>query len=301
MNYNHLFYFHVTAQEGSIARAAKRLNVSQPTISEQLKQLESYFGNKLFDRTTGALRLNSNGRRALEYTEKIFSTGDRLRNAFKEAPIPAKIRVEVGMISSTSHSVATDRLVSLFRDTSTIVRIRHGDNQYLLHELISSGLDLLITDTLPQQAEQKGVKHRELASTELVVITSLEMAEKFEGDLDSFLHRRPFIHYTEQSSYRWEIDQYLQDRSLEPDFCAESDDSYLILKSVASDIGIGVIPRSILEDSCLADQVKVLGTLSQSPKLYVLYHDYDPTKETLRALDILTEVKEGAVEAVAAE
>jgi len=296
MNYNHLFYFHVTAQEGSIARAAKRLNLSQPTISEQIKQLEDYFGTKFFDRKGGALKLNSHGRRALEFTNRIFSTGDKLREAFEEAPVPAKMRVDVGMISTAAHSVATERLVGLFRDSKTLVRIRHGDNQYLLHELVSSGLDILITDSLPHQASEKGIESRKITSTEIVVIASNDLAKRFDDDLIQFLHRRPFIHYTEQSSYRWEIDSFLREHSIEPDFVAEADDSYLILSAVAEDIGMGVVPRSIIEDSGQSKEVTILGSLTSTPNLYALYQDGEPTKETLRALDILVGIKEGFIE-----
>jgi len=50
LNYNHLFYFWMVAREGSIARAAEELLVSQPTISVQLKELEAAVGHDLFHR-----------------------------------------------------------------------------------------------------------------------------------------------------------------------------------------------------------------------------------------------------------
>ena len=40
LNFNHLYYFHVTASEGSVKAAADRLGVTQPTVSEQLRMLE---------------------------------------------------------------------------------------------------------------------------------------------------------------------------------------------------------------------------------------------------------------------
>jgi len=287
MNYNHLHYFHVTAQEGSIARAAKRLNVSQPTISEQLKQLESYFGCRLFDRQAGSLRLNQNGHKAVEFTERIFTTGDRLRKAFEGAPLPAKVRVEIGMVSSAAHSVATDRLVGLFRDTKTLVRIRHGDNQYLLQELVSSGLDVLITDRPPDQAKDDGLKCRKIMAANLIFIAPKSLGKCFEGNLPNFLHHRPFINYSDQSNFRWEIDQYFRKHFIEPNFVAEVDDSYLILTAVAGDIGVGVIPESVLRDSGLASRVAIVGQIEKNPKLYAVYRAVEPTQETLRALDIL--------------
>jgi DNA-binding transcriptional LysR family regulator len=41
LDYNHLYYFHVAATAGSVANAAQRLGVTQPTVSEQVKAIES--------------------------------------------------------------------------------------------------------------------------------------------------------------------------------------------------------------------------------------------------------------------
>ena len=50
LNYHHLRYFWTVAKEGSLARAAARLRISQPSISEQIHQLEDALGEKLFRR-----------------------------------------------------------------------------------------------------------------------------------------------------------------------------------------------------------------------------------------------------------
>ena len=50
VNYNHLYYFWTVAREGGVVRASEELMVSQPTISNQLRELESAMGQKLFER-----------------------------------------------------------------------------------------------------------------------------------------------------------------------------------------------------------------------------------------------------------
>jgi len=50
LNYNHLHYFHVAALEGSVAGAAVKLGVTQPTVSEQVRSLERALGVSLFER-----------------------------------------------------------------------------------------------------------------------------------------------------------------------------------------------------------------------------------------------------------
>ena len=50
LNYHHLRYFWIAAKEGSLTKAAAKLHVSQPSISEQIRELESLLDEKLFRR-----------------------------------------------------------------------------------------------------------------------------------------------------------------------------------------------------------------------------------------------------------
>ena len=50
LNYHHLRYFWAVASEGTLARAAAKLSVSQPSLSGQIGELESALGEKLFRR-----------------------------------------------------------------------------------------------------------------------------------------------------------------------------------------------------------------------------------------------------------
>ena len=62
INFNHLYYFLIISKEGSIVKAAKKLNITQPALSHQLRLLEEDLGKKLFDRVGKRLVINSDGR-----------------------------------------------------------------------------------------------------------------------------------------------------------------------------------------------------------------------------------------------
>lgn len=68
LNFNHLYYFHIVASEGSFASASEILGVTQPTISEQVKTLERALGEVLFERLPTGLRLTEPGARMFERT-----------------------------------------------------------------------------------------------------------------------------------------------------------------------------------------------------------------------------------------
>src|SRR6478735_4123063 len=98
MNYNHLYYFWVVGKEGGVGRAAEELMVSQPTVSNQLKELEAALGHRLFDRVGRGLRLTEAGRVAFNYANEIFSLGQELLNALEHHPAGAVLRLAVGVL-----------------------------------------------------------------------------------------------------------------------------------------------------------------------------------------------------------
>lgn len=287
MNYNHLHYFHVIAREGSLARAARQLHLSQSTLSAQLKQLEDYLETRLFDRTGSSLRLNAQGRQAMGVTQEMFRLADRLEEILPGDRPPVKIRLEIGVATTVSRSLALDRFVRLFESNDVLTRIRQGDHEYLLHELISSGLDLLVSDSLPERFDDRGLDHRVIGRPDFAIIVGAAMWEDMRERSSAALHHCPFIHYTSHSSYRFEIDQFFRDQRIEPKIVAEADDVYVIRDAVARGIGFGIVPRAIIGLNARHSGIKVIGSVEGHFRIHALYNRKDASDEVLAALEIL--------------
>ena len=73
LNYHHLKYFWIVAREGSFSRASKALNLTQPTLSKQIKSLEEFIGEPLFIRKGSGLELTHVGQLAQDYANDIFT------------------------------------------------------------------------------------------------------------------------------------------------------------------------------------------------------------------------------------
>jgi LysR family transcriptional regulator, transcriptional activator of nhaA len=95
LNFNHLYNFHVVARAGSLSEGARQLGLAASTVSEQLGQLETTVGRRLFDRTASGLRLTAEGRTAVEHTTVMFAAADRLASALRTPAAPPEPHLEV--------------------------------------------------------------------------------------------------------------------------------------------------------------------------------------------------------------
>lgn len=94
-NFNHLYYFYIIAKNNSIAKSTKELNVSQPTLSQQLKHFEEYLGHDLFTRKGRSITLNKRGEYLLDYCHEIFSKAEAMLEGF-----PPQVQIDNNTIST---------------------------------------------------------------------------------------------------------------------------------------------------------------------------------------------------------
>src|SRR5260370_7215007 len=96
MEIHQLRYFVAVADEGSFSRAAAKVRVAQPSLSQQIRKLEAELGQPLFDRLPRSVVLTEAGRCLLEYARQILaSIGDARRSVDElKGKIPADLAVD---------------------------------------------------------------------------------------------------------------------------------------------------------------------------------------------------------------
>lgn len=96
-----LKYFLTVLQEGSITNAAKRLHITQPTLSRQLAELEQSLGRQLYNRSNKGIIPTEHGAMLAEYAENILALAEK---AEADVSLPAKT------VSSSVHIGLGDRI-----------------------------------------------------------------------------------------------------------------------------------------------------------------------------------------------
>ncbi|MCI2416453.1 LysR family transcriptional regulator [Saccharopolyspora sp. K220] len=103
MELRHLTAFVAVAEELHFGRAAKRLQMAQPPLSQQIRQLEKELGIRLFERNTRSVRLTSAGESFLEPARTVLDDVDAAVRAAKAAGRGEYGRVTVGFAGASSH------------------------------------------------------------------------------------------------------------------------------------------------------------------------------------------------------
>ncbi len=147
VNHQHLRAFHVIATEGSISRAARRLNVAQPTLSQQLKALEERHQAALFNGRKPPLRLTAFGQKLFDLTLKLFVTSQDIDDLLGDPEGRMTTDLRLG---SDSPFFAV-RLAAAIRSRvpSTAIRVRIGNATETFSWLRDGQIDVGIVSDPP--------------------------------------------------------------------------------------------------------------------------------------------------------
>jgi LysR family transcriptional activator of nhaA len=282
LNYNHLYYFHVVATEGSVARAAEALGVTQPTISEQLRALERAIGVRLFDRTPGGLRLTDGGRITYEHTAVMFRQSERLIEALGQAPPNLPRSLRVGLSGGVARSTSASFLAPVFALDDCTPSIRTGDASELLRDLRGAELDLVLCETEPPAPARRGIEMVVLDRPRLVAIAhpSVEPAPDWENVA--------LLHYRPSSAFHWDVEAFLDERGLRPRVAAEADDAMLLVEAASRGPFVAFVPRWVARDAIASGRLRSLATLAPAEAaVHALYQDGTSADLARRAIEAL--------------
>jgi DNA-binding transcriptional LysR family regulator len=145
MELRHLRYFVAVAEELHFRRAAERLHVAQPAVSEQVRKLEQELGVRLFDRTQRSVSLTPAGVAMLEEARHVLRHAEVARQAARSAADRATMRLRIGYLSDSLPASLPRALRTLAVSTPSVqVDLETGPALRLVEELRSRRLDAVV-------------------------------------------------------------------------------------------------------------------------------------------------------------
>jgi len=220
VNWNQVYYFYEVAKRLSMKQASHHLQVSPPTVSEQIKRLEESLGFPLFKREARQLELAPEGQRLYEYARDMFDAGHRFLDAVTSDAIGG-YTVRVGLQETLLLS-ATD-FVSDYWDRyapyGLVSTRRNVFPDQIIERLLRDELDWAVVLTPPTTSR---IGCREIGSFEAAFCCSPQIFQRF-------LREEDIVRYMPLARGSWDVtlnaavDQHLHRHGVYPGEIVEND------------------------------------------------------------------------------
>ena len=258
LNYNHFFYFWIIAQEMNVTRAAKRLRVSQSSLSEQLKIFESTMGTPLFERKGRTLLLTEAGRLALNYGNVAFGSAQEMIADFKGRPHPKRrTLLRVGAISSLSKNLQYEFIRPMIAEADTKLVMLEGNLSELIHQLKNHALDLVISN-VPARADTNPEIYNHRLKQIKVSLVGHPMLRRGTAPLAQWLEKTPLFLPTRTGRFRSDFDAWVEREKLTLEVKAEIEDMALLRLFALSGKGVALVPEIVVQRELARKELVVL-------------------------------------------
>lgn len=262
MNDRQLRYACAVWRERSFSRAAKKLRVSQPSISEQVRLLEEEIGFPIFHRGPRGIETRTVGEAFLEKAEQVLDgianldllgrqlrgeSGARLRIGINSGLDKRLVSRVVGLVSAELHDVRYEIV------TATSRRILRLMNQDRLDIGFLLGADLA--------AASPKIAHAQLGAVDIVAFVAEEHPlARHEGPaaFDDIAHQ-PLIITDAHVGVGHLVFNLFRAHERTPNVVADSDDMETIKAMVASEVGIALLPADAIEPTDGVSAVPIQG------------------------------------------
>lgn len=273
MDLRSLNTFIQVAELCSFTRAADKLGYSQPTISFQIKQLETELGVQLFDRIGHTVCLTDSGRAALAYAQKICHTAQEMVTAGAGKTAPSGI-VRLAMADSLCTPMVLQgfsKFRALYPHIS--VKITTAGTAELFRLLDQNEADIVCTLDSHIYNTTYVISNEEKIGVHFVCAANHPLAQKSNvaiGDLIS----QPFLLTEKGMSYRRLLDEKLAETSIEIHPVLETGSADLLCKLTSENTGISFLPDYVTESAVKSGKLVRLTVDNFKIELWkqLLYH-----------------------------
>jgi LysR family transcriptional regulator, salicylic acid-responsive activator of bsdBCD len=253
MELRRIKYFVSIVEEGNISLAAKKLNMAQPPLSQQLKLFEEELNTKLFDRTTRKLILTDEGKFLYERSLVILEMIDRTKQEMKEISSGISGTLNIGMIPSLGAELMPQKIKDFHQKYPKVkFQVWEGDPNRIMelieNRVIELGIVRLPIDkeifesiSLPDESMVAAMSESMDFNT---VSTQINLSELEEKPL-MLLRRHKGTSTYSQSMYDVDmVKSACRDFGFEPNIICESSNLITLLNWASHEIGIAIIPKS---------------------------------------------------------
>lgn len=255
MTIRHLRIFVEVVDSGKMSTAALKLFISQPTVSQAIKELEIHYGGLLFERLSKKLYITEKGKRLLSYARNVLKKFDDMEEMMLQDNYLEKIRI--GATNTVGNCILSE-VIKSFRETNPNVQIYSYINNTMDVEekLLKSELDIGIIEGKVKSPDLISIP---VVNDFLVLICSSKHAftKKKVVKLEE-LQYESFAMREQGSGTRELFERYMSDKGIPIKIASEANSSDAIKKAVIDNQCLAVISIRLVEEEIKSGKIHVI-------------------------------------------
>lgn len=244
LNLKHIFYFWAVAKEKSIKRASAIVNVSQSSISEQIKLLEHRVGINLFDRSQKKMNLSSEGKLLFKTLDQFFPVLEELFESLVNHKSADVKFLKIGLCPTLSAELKFKLCFPFIEDIHYTVKALQGENNFLSEAYDNDELDLFFTTNNQISLHGKYEKQEVLTKNFSIIVNQNVFQSLPNRNKIQALSDYKFINYTPDADLHFKIFNFFHDNEISPLRIAEIDDINLTKKTILNLDCFAILPSN---------------------------------------------------------
>ena len=246
MELHQLRYFIAVADEGNFSRAAAKVRVAQPSLSQQIRKLEAEIGQPLFDRLPRSVVITEAGRCLLEYARQILASIGDARRCVDELKGKIAGDVAVGAIPTIAPYVLPELVVTFQEHYPDVtLHIVEDVTAGITRRVEAGELDIALAST----CRPSPTLRRESIGKEPLLLLVPErhpLAKKTLIEFDDLKSQR-FLLLHEMHCLSQQVHHLLESRRLLPEVALAGSQLSTIANMVAAGIGVSIVPQMMVK------------------------------------------------------
>ncbi len=252
MDLHKLRGFHSVVRHGGFTSAARRLHLTQPSVSLQVKQLEREIGTQLLDRKFRRVVLTREGEVLYELSQRLFETEEEIESRFQSKGRRGRARLVIASNQSVAAHLLPPRLsVFTSRYPGAEITILNMRTAEIVSGVVEGTIDL---GAVLIDARHPSLESQPVLPYEMVLITPRDhpLSRRSRISLSDIV-QYPFISYTRDTETRQLIDRPFQKEKLKLPVKMALGSTDLIIKYVSLGYGVAIIHNLNIDEANRAD------------------------------------------------
>ena len=251
MNLKQLESFSYIIETNSFSEAAKKLFLTQPTISSHISLLEKELSTQLLIRTTKDVIPTDAGKKLYTYAKQMLQIQNTILEEFHVKSEDEKNVITLGASSIPEQYILPEILPKYLKKNKNEFKIGRGDSFEIINQVVNKEIEIGLVGT---QIETSNCIFEPFYKDKLVVITPVNqkyLQMKEEGFHIKDLLKEPIIMREEGSGTRKEIKKFLNHMKINDgslNIIATLNSTEAIKRSVANNMGISIISNLAVQD-----------------------------------------------------